>query len=209
MNDEQATPAKATPQAQPDREPAAQLATHLAALLTERGHTLAVAEGATGGWLSHLLTQVPGSSAWFRAGIVAYTDYAKQLLLRVPTETITQRGSISPDATVQMARLARRLCATNWAIAVTGYADDHPPTAGDRAPGAPSARSLGTPQIDAARAAPAAGLTFLAVSGVDPAAQDETQSWEERILPAAGREAYKQLAAEAAMALLIKLMEGE
>src|SRR5206468_2639836 len=61
-------------------------AERLALVLCERGQTLAVAEGATGGLLAHLLTQVPGSSGWFRAGVVAYTDFAQQLILRVEAE---------------------------------------------------------------------------------------------------------------------------
>src|SRR5947209_17423940 len=85
------------------------LAARLGAALAARGETLAVAEGATGGLLAHALTQVPGSSGWFRAGIVAYTDFPKQLLLRVSAEMVEEHGSISLPATVQMARLVRRL----------------------------------------------------------------------------------------------------
>jgi PncC family amidohydrolase len=72
-----------------------ELAERLGSLLNERGEKLVVAEGATGGALAHLLTQVPGSSAWFRAGFVAYTDFPKQLILRVSTETILEQGTAS------------------------------------------------------------------------------------------------------------------
>ena len=183
------------------------LAERLARLLTERGETLAVAEGATGGWLAHLLTQVPGSSAWFRAGVVAYTDYPKQLLLRVATQTLEDRGSISPEATVQMARLARRLFATHWALAVTGYADDRAPAPGERAPGVPATNPPGAPRIESERRAPSAGLTYLAAAGLAPAGDGDTSSWEERRLPAADRATYKHAAAAAALELLIALLE--
>src|SRR6266542_4547399 len=93
------------------------LAQRLAAVLAGRGEKLAVAEVATRGARGNLLTEVPGSSAWFRAGIVANTDFAKQLLLRVSTETIQEHGGISAEATVQMARLARRLFNADWGIA--------------------------------------------------------------------------------------------
>src|SRR5688572_6040316 len=107
-----------------------ELAERLGTVLRERGEKLTVAEGATGGALSHIITQVPGSSGWFRAGIVAYSDFPKQLILRVSSETIQDQGAISAESTVQMARLARRLMATDWGLAVTGYADDTAP-AGD------------------------------------------------------------------------------
>src|SRR5687768_819492 len=120
-----------------------ELAQRLGEVLVGRGEKLTVAEGSTGGALSHILTQVPGSSAWYRAGIVAYTDFPKQLILRVSTETIHDQGSISAEATVQMARLARRLMASDWGLAVTGYADDTAPALGDRAQGVPGATPAG------------------------------------------------------------------
>src|SRR6266508_5467066 len=128
-------------------ESPAALAQRLAAVLGERGDKLVVAEGATGGLLAHLLTQVPGSSAWFRAGLVAYTEYAKQLILRVSTETVEEHGSISPEATVQMARMARRLFGTDWGLAITGYADDSRPAPSVRAPGVPTRNPEGAPRI--------------------------------------------------------------
>jgi PncC family amidohydrolase len=188
------------------------LAERLGARLAERGEVLAVAEGATGGLLAHLLTQVPGSSRWFRAGIVAYTDYPKQLLLRVATETIEQRGSISPEATVQMARLARRLFATDWAIAVTGYADDQAPAPDRRAPSVPATNPPGVPRIESERSSPQAGLTYIAISGraagAVPAGREDFQSWEEWLLPAPDRATYKQAAAERAIETLLKIIES-
>jgi PncC family amidohydrolase len=184
------------------------LARRVADLLNERDQVLVLAEGATGGFLAHVLTQVPGSSRWLRAGIVAYTDHPKQLLLRVSDETIAERGAISPEATVQMARLARRLFTADWALAVTGYADESPATAGARAHGVPRTNPPGVPVIPAEKTGPVAGLTYLAVSGRRANAEGDTQSWEEWHLPAADRTGYKLAAAEAAMELLVKTLEA-
>jgi PncC family amidohydrolase len=183
-------------------------AERLAAVLAERGQTLAVAEGATGGLLAHLLTQVPGSSGWFRAGIVAYTDFSKQLILRVASETIEEQGSIGPEATVQMARLARRLFGTDWGLAITGYADDTAPVEGLRARGVPDRSPEGAVRVEAGKREPSAGLTFVAVSGPGSASQPDTNSWEEWQLDAPDRATYKQHAAETAIEALLKIIAG-
>lgn len=180
----------------------------LAAALSERGQTLAVAEGATGGALAHLLTQAPGSSAWFRAGIIAYTDYAKQLLLRVSTESIEERGSISPEATVQMARLARRLFNADWAIGITGFADGTAPAPSARAPGVPPTNAAGVSIIPAEHRAPEPGLTFIAISGRAAGPQGDSQTWEEHTLAAPDRATYQRNAAIAAIELLLQTLEG-
>ncbi len=187
---------------------AAPLAQHLAAVLSERGQTLAVAEGATGGLVAHLLTQVPGSSGWFRAGIVAYTDFAKQLILRVAAETIEEQGSIGPEATVQMARLARRLFSADWGLAITGYADATEPAEGPRAHGVPDRNPEGAVRVQAERREPTPGLTFIAVSGPGSGRQPDTHSWEERQFDAPDRATYKQSAAEAAIETLLKIVAG-
>jgi PncC family amidohydrolase len=183
-------------------------AQRLASILAERGQTLAVAEGATGGLLAHLLTQVPGSSGWLRAGIVAYTDFSKQLILRVAAETIEEQGSIGPEATVQMARLARRLFGTDWGLAVTGYADSSAPAEGPRARGVPDRNPEGAVRVEAEKREPSAGLTFIAVSGPGSGRQPDTHSWEEWQLDAPDRETYKRNAAETAIETLLKIIEG-
>ncbi len=184
------------------------LAERLAARLVERGETLAVAEGATGGLLSHALTQVPGSSAWFRAGIVAYTDYPKQLLLRVSTETLDEFGSVSIQATVQMARLVRRIFGTHWGLAVTGYADERVAASQRPTSGVPARDPAGTPRIEGEPAPRQPGQTFLAISGSAATPQGEGQLWEERLLPAPDRATYKAEAASAALELLLATIGG-
>jgi nicotinamide mononucleotide (NMN) deamidase PncC len=189
------------------------LAAQVGAILAERGETLAVAEGASGGWLAHRLTQVPGSSAWFRAGIVAYTDYPKRLLLRVATQTIDRQGGISAEATVQMARLARRLFGVTWAVALTGYADARPPAPSPTPPGAlpetPAVPLPPAPEAEAPetpRRAPQPGLTYLAIAHLEPGQGGDAFSWEERLLPAPDRASYKEAAAAAALEALLKVL---
>jgi PncC family amidohydrolase len=191
-------------------ETPAALAQRLAAVLGERGDKLAVAEGATGGALANLLTQVPGSSAWFRAGVVAYTDFPKQLVLRVSTETIQEQGAISAEATVQMARLARRLFNADWGVAITGYADDTAPTPDDKAQGVPGTTPPGAERIEEEKRGPQSGLTFLAVAGrVETPTEErpDTHTWEERLLAAPDRATYKEEASASAIELLLSVIE--
>ncbi len=183
-----------------------ELAERLGRVLTERGEHLVVAEGATGGALSNLLTQVLGSSGWFRAGVVAYTDYPKQLLLRVSSDTLTDQGAISAEATVQMARLARRLFSTQWAVAATGYADERAPAPDERAQGVPGRRPEGSEAIQDEQRRPTPGLTFLAVAGLTE--DSDTHTWEERLIPAPDRSTYKEEASAAAIEMLLSVIEG-
>ena len=187
-------------------EQPSELAARLGAHLLERGQTLAVSEGATGGLLAHLLTQVPGSSAWFRAGIVAYTEYAKQLILRVSTETVEEHGSISPEATVQMARMARRLFGTDWGVAITGYADAARPAPSVRAPGVPARNPEGAPRIAAETRPPTPGLTYVAIAGPGAGTQPDRHSWEEWELEAPDRATYKENAVATALETLLKIV---
>ena len=91
-------------------------------LLTERKQTLAVAESCTGGYISHRLTNVPGASAVFSAGLITYSNDAKQKFLTVRAETLAQHGAVSEAVAREMAEGARRAVGTDYAIAVTGIA---------------------------------------------------------------------------------------
>ena len=91
-------------------------------LLSGRGLTLAVAESCTGGLLGHLLTNVPGSSAYFLGGVVAYSNRAKEEILGVRHETLLAQGAVSEEAARQMARGARKLFGSDLALAITGIA---------------------------------------------------------------------------------------
>jgi nicotinamide-nucleotide amidase len=94
----------------------------LSALLTDRGDTLATAESCTGGWIGKLLTDRPGSSAYFRGGVVAYSNDIKVDLLSVPAETIERHGAVSPETAEAMAAGARGRFGATYALSVTGIA---------------------------------------------------------------------------------------
>jgi PncC family amidohydrolase len=94
----------------------------LASVVSERGHTLATAESLTGGWLSAALTSVPGSSAYYMAGLVAYSNAAKESLLGVPPGILAAHGAVSPQCAEAMALGARGAAGTDLAIATTGIA---------------------------------------------------------------------------------------
>jgi len=91
-------------------------------LLTERGATLAVAESCTGGMIGELLTATPGSSVYFKGGVVAYWNDAKTSLLGVPDEMLKQHGAVSEPVARAMAEGARARFGTDLAVATTGIA---------------------------------------------------------------------------------------
>jgi nicotinamide-nucleotide amidase len=92
------------------------------ALLEEKRLTLATAESVTGGLVANRITQVPGSSAWFAGGIVAYQNEVKTRMLGVPAELIEQYGVVSAEVAEAMARGCRRLFQSDLAVATTGIA---------------------------------------------------------------------------------------
>jgi PncC family amidohydrolase len=87
-----------------------------------RGQTLATAESCTGGLVGHTLTEVAGSSDYYRGGVVSYSDDAKRDLLDVPAHVLAQHGAVSAQACVAMAQGARARLAASVAVAVTGIA---------------------------------------------------------------------------------------
>jgi nicotinamide-nucleotide amidase len=91
-------------------------------LLKERGDTVALAESCTGGLIAHLLTNVPGSSAYLDRSLVTYSDLAKTDLVRVPTATICRYGAVSAETTEAMMRGLVTGGRATMALAVTGYA---------------------------------------------------------------------------------------
>jgi PncC family amidohydrolase len=100
----------------------AALAERLVALLSDRGLTVAVAEGDTGGLIGHLLTEVPGSSRCFLGGVVAYANAAKTSLLEVSDATLRDFGAVSVEAASAMALGVRRLFDSDIGLGVTGIA---------------------------------------------------------------------------------------
>jgi nicotinamide-nucleotide amidase len=91
-------------------------------LLKERNKTLSIAEACSGGLVSHRLTNVAGSSAYFQGTIVAYSDAAKTSLLNVNPETLYRHGAVSEEAVREMAVGVRDRLGTDIGVAVTGIA---------------------------------------------------------------------------------------
>ena len=91
-------------------------------LCTDRKLTVAVAESCTGGLASHLLTNVPGSSAYFLLSIVAYSYPAKERLLGVPHRLLQRHGAVSRAVVLAMARGVRRIARATAGLAITGIA---------------------------------------------------------------------------------------
>lgn len=90
-------------------------------MLRERSLTLATMESATGGLLASTITDVPGSSIYFRGGYVAYTGRMK-MSLGVSAELIEKHGTVSAEVAGDMARAARASLDADYGLAVTGVA---------------------------------------------------------------------------------------
>lgn len=98
------------------------LETVVGRLLTETSKTLAVAESCTGGLLAHRITNVPGSSAYFRQGWVVYSNDAKVEELGVDQALLEEHGAVSEPVARAMAQGARERSGADFAAAVTGIA---------------------------------------------------------------------------------------
>lgn len=98
------------------------LASAVGERLTARGETLGTAESCTGGLIAKMLTDTPGSSAYFVGGAVTYSNQLKQELLGVPADTLAEFGAVSEPVARAMASGARERFAATYALAVTGIA---------------------------------------------------------------------------------------
>ncbi len=94
----------------------------VAKLLLDAGHTVATAESCTGGLLAKMLTDVPGSSAYFLGGLVTYGNELKTEVLGVPAELIQKHGSVSEEVAAAMAEGCRRITGADFALSATGIA---------------------------------------------------------------------------------------
>jgi len=90
--------------------------------MEQKGLTLSLAESCTGGYISHLFTQHPGSSKVFLGGAVTYSNSLKESILGVKSETLEQYGAVSKETAVEMVEGALRNFESDYAIAVTGIA---------------------------------------------------------------------------------------
>ena len=99
-----------------------QLAREAAANVLAQRLMLVTAESCTGGWIAKTLTDLPGSSAWFDAGVVTYSYEAKEALLGVNPRTLERTGAVSEETVLEMVSGALARFGAGVAVAVTGIA---------------------------------------------------------------------------------------
>lgn len=153
-------------------------AARLGDMLRERSLSLAVAESVTGGLVCHLITEVPGASEYLRVGVVSYSVWSKEEILRVDRSLVTAEGVVSGAVARAMADGVRRLGGTDLGLGLTGLAGP-----GGAEPGKP------------------VGLVFIGVSGPGGTVA-------ERFLFVGDRSAVKRKAARAAITFLIGYLNG-
>jgi nicotinamide-nucleotide amidase len=95
---------------------------NLGSELRSRGLTLAVAESLTGGMVGERITRAPGSSDYFRGGVVAYTNQSKEGMLGVEGELLLSKGAVSQEVAEAMARGVRERFCSSVGIALSGVA---------------------------------------------------------------------------------------
>lgn len=156
------------------------LAERVGAACRVRGVTLATAESCTGGLVSHLITEIPGSSNYYVGGLVTYADRVKVSLAAVPAQVLEAHGAVSAQVALAMAEGARASLGAGIVVAVTGIAG----------PGG------GTPDKPV-------GLTYVAVSDAD-GGDVRRYTWD------LDRSGNKRASAAAALALILEhLRAGE
>jgi len=99
-----------------------ELAVEIGEYLRQRGLTLGTVESATGGLIAHLLTNISGSSDYFKGSVVAYSNEVKIATVGVKAKAIEKYGAVSPLVARQMAQGGRRLLNVDICVADTGIA---------------------------------------------------------------------------------------
>jgi len=141
-------------------------------LLRQKGLTLGVVESATGGLISHLITNVPGSSDYYKGSVTSYSNETKIKVVGVKANTIKQYGAVSHQVAEEMAQGGRKTLDVDICIADTGIAG-------------PSGATPGKP----------AGLFYIGLS-------HQTGTYSQKHLFHGDREQNKRDAAEAALTWL-------
>jgi len=98
------------------------LAQVLGTLLLEKGLSLSTAESCTGGYLSHLITSIAGSSEYYKGSIISYSNEMKMNLLGVNSNTLENHGAVSEETVIEMLQGALKSCQTDLAISISGIA---------------------------------------------------------------------------------------
>lgn len=95
----------------------------IAEILKAKSETLSAAESCTGGYISHLVTTVSGSSSYYLGSVTSYAIKIKERVLGVPAETIDKNGVVSSEVAAAMAEGVRALTGSTWSVATTGLAE--------------------------------------------------------------------------------------
>ncbi len=90
--------------------------------MLKNNKTISTAESCTGGYISHLITSIPGSSNYYKGSIISYSNEVKSDLLKVNQETLIKYGAVSKETVEEMAKGALKALNTNYSIAVSGIA---------------------------------------------------------------------------------------
>lgn len=106
----------------PSEQELRDLAEQLGDCLIAKGMKLASAESCTGGWLAKIITDIPGSSAWFAGSVVSYSNEAKQSLLGVEENTLNEFGAVSGETVMEMTDGLFSHIAADVAVSVSGIA---------------------------------------------------------------------------------------
>lgn len=106
----------------PSEQELRDLAEQLGECLVARGLKLASAESCTGGWLAKVITDIPGSSAWFTGSVVSYSNEAKQSLLGVLQNTLNEFGAVSGETVLEMSDGLFAHTDADVAVSVSGIA---------------------------------------------------------------------------------------
>lgn len=99
-----------------------QKAQRLGQSLKDREMQLAAAESCTGGWLAKIVTDLPGSSSWFIASVVSYSNEAKQSLLGVKQATLDEFGAVSQETVMEMSAGLFQHTTANIVVSISGIA---------------------------------------------------------------------------------------
>ena len=91
-------------------------------LLNEKGLTLSTAESCTGGLLSHRITNSPGSSTYFKGGVISYSNEVKMNILEVEEDTLERVGAVSEQTAIEMAEGVQKLLKSDMGVSITGIA---------------------------------------------------------------------------------------
>lgn len=94
----------------------------VAKLLISKNKTISTAESCTGGYIAHLFTSIPGSSAFFKGSVIAYSNEVKANILKVSAADIESEGAVSQTVVEQMATNVRKLLKTDFGLATSGIA---------------------------------------------------------------------------------------